>query len=87
MPASACTIPCGRWIPSSPGWIASSKHLTDELDEAAKQIPPEWYGFDMDALYALLDRLDRRRARVREQIEEARKSSRQPFLKLEVNHD
>jgi 5'-3' exonuclease len=33
----------------------------------------------MDALYALLDRLDRRRPRVRQQIEEARKSSRQPF--------
>jgi hypothetical protein len=52
---------------------------SDQLDQAAKQVPPEWYEGDMDAPYALLDRLDRRRPRVRQQIEEARKSSRQPF--------
>jgi hypothetical protein len=32
---------------------------TDDLDVAAKQIPPEWYGFDMDALYDFLERLAR----------------------------
>jgi len=62
-------------------WLARLEERTtrDDLDEAAKQVPPPWYGYDLDALYALLDRLDRRRARVREQIELSRDSSRQPF--------
>jgi hypothetical protein len=62
-------------------WLHRLEHriTTDELDRAAKQIPPEWYGFDMGALYALLTRLDARRVRVRDQLEQARKSSRQPF--------
>jgi hypothetical protein len=49
------------------------------LDECASQIPPAWYGFDMDALYALLEKLEKRRNRVEEQIEESWKCSRQPF--------
>jgi hypothetical protein len=62
-------------------WLArlENRITGNDLDTAAKQIPPEWYGFDLDALYALLERLDRRRAQVREQIEQARRSSRQPF--------
>jgi hypothetical protein len=62
-------------------WLArlENRISTDELDKAAKQIPPEWYGRDIDALYALLVRLDARRVRVREQLEQAKKSSRQPF--------
>jgi hypothetical protein len=51
----------------------------NELDTAGKQIPPEWYNFEIDALYGVLERLDRRRVQVREQLEQARKSSRQPF--------
>jgi hypothetical protein len=49
------------------------------LDECASQIPPAWHGFDMDALYALLEKLEKRRNRVEEQIEESWKCSRQPF--------
>jgi hypothetical protein len=62
-------------------WLASleSAAMVDALDAAGKQIPPEWYDFDMDALYALLERLDRRRSQVPEQLELARQSSRQPF--------
>jgi hypothetical protein len=63
-----------RWITRLEKQIS-----TDDLDVAAKQIPPEWYAFDMDALYALLERLERRRPQVRAQIEQARDSSRQPF--------
>ncbi len=63
-----------RWITRLEKQIS-----TDDLDAAAKQIPPEWYGFDMDALYALLERLERRRPQVRAQLEQARDSSRQPF--------
>lgn len=49
------------------------------LDQVVKAVPPEWYGHDMDAVYELLERLNRRRARVSEQIEQARDTSRQPF--------
>ncbi len=70
-----------RSLDSFEPWLArlEERITPDALDSAAKQIPPEWYGFDMDALYALLERLDRRRVRVREQIEGAKNSSRQPF--------
>ncbi len=68
-------------IASFAPWLdrLSGRITPDVLDEAAKQIPPGWYEFELDALYALLERLDRRRNRVCEQIEAAWKSSRQPF--------
>ncbi len=71
-----------RGVDSFAPWLDRlARRITpDVLDQAAKQIPPQWYGFEMDALYALLERLDRRRAGVSEQIEAARKSSRQPFV-------
>src|SRR6204780_75003 len=49
------------------------------LGEEAAQIPPEWYAGDWDALERLLERLDRRRERVRELILSARNSGRDPF--------
>jgi hypothetical protein len=49
------------------------------LDELSREIPPQWYGDDYDALLRLLEQLHRRRARVPELIEAAKKSSRQPF--------
>jgi hypothetical protein len=50
-----------------------------DLDAVAKQIPPEWYDYEIDDLYGLLDNLHRRRTKVREQLEQAKRSSRQPF--------
>jgi hypothetical protein len=49
------------------------------LDELARQIPPEWYNDEIEALYRLLEQLHRRRSRVREWILDAKKSYRQPF--------
>jgi len=49
------------------------------FDELTKDIPPEWYTWDHDALFRLLEQLDRRRKRVPEWILEAKKSYRQPF--------
>jgi hypothetical protein len=62
-------------------WIERvEKRITESaLDEIAREIPPEWYNFDQDALYALLERLLRRRKQVRELILSAKNSSRQPF--------
>ena len=42
-------------------------------------IPPEWLGFDQDALEKMLEHLLRRRKLVRELIVSAWKSSAQPF--------
>ena len=49
------------------------------LDEAAARVPPEWYEADLDALTALLERIDRRRKRIRELLEAVRGSSYNPF--------
>ena len=49
------------------------------LDEVSSEIPPEWYEDDHDALYRLLEQLDRRRGRVPDLLLEAKKSSRNPF--------
>jgi len=57
----------------------SADKMIRALDETSSQVPPEWYEDDADALHALLERLDLRRGRVNEQIEEARNTSRQPF--------
>jgi len=51
----------------------------DVLDEIAREIPPEWYNFDQDALYRMMEQLLRRRKLTRELIESAWKSSRAPF--------
>jgi len=49
------------------------------LAEVAKEIPPEWYSHDFDAVSRLLDRLHRRRKFVPELLITARDSNRQPF--------
>ena len=49
------------------------------FDELQKEIPPEWYDCDLDALFRLLDKLDERRKRVPELILDAKKTYRQPF--------
>ena len=49
------------------------------LDEVSREIPPEWYEDDHDALYRLLELLDRRRGRVTSLLAEAKKSYRNPF--------
>jgi len=49
------------------------------LGEIAEHLPPEWYDGKFEELENLLDRLDRRRERVRELIVQARDSGRQPF--------
>jgi hypothetical protein len=69
------------------GWDAFEPWITrieqrineDVLDEISREIPPEWYNFDQDALYGLLEQLLNRRKLVRELIESAKKSSRVPF--------
>jgi hypothetical protein len=49
------------------------------LDELSREIPPQWYADDYDALLRLLEQLHRRRSRVPDLIVAAKQSSRQPF--------
>jgi hypothetical protein len=62
-------------------WIERIEKRLNEsvLDEIAREIPPEWYNFDQDALYRLLEQLLRRRKLLRELILSAKNSSRMPF--------
>jgi hypothetical protein len=62
-------------------WIERVEKRMDEnvLDEIAREIPPEWYNFDQDALYRLLEQLLHRRNLLRELILSAKNSSRIPF--------
>jgi len=56
------------------------KQMTERvLDGFLREIPPEWYTDDYDALTRLAEQLHRRRTRVPDLILEAKGSSRQPF--------
>lgn len=70
-----------RGIESFEPWLARIETRIDEtvMDEIARDIPPEWYADDLDALHRILEQLLRRRRRVRELIVQAWKSSAQPF--------
>jgi len=57
----------------------SSRITETLLDDLSKQIPPEWYADDQEALYGLMERLLRRKSRVPELLLSARNSIRQPF--------
>lgn len=69
-------------------WLARLENRITErvLGEEAAQIPPEWYGGDWDELERLLERLYRRRERVRELLLSARNSGRDPFPNWKVRH-
>lgn len=69
-------------------WLARLETQITErvLGEEAAQIPPEWYGGDWNEMERLLERLYRRRSRVRELIFSARNSGRDPFPNWKVRH-
>jgi hypothetical protein len=69
-------------------WFARLENQMTErvLGEEAAQIPPEWYGGNWEELERLLERLCRRRERVRELIYSARNSGREPFPNWKVKH-
>jgi hypothetical protein len=49
------------------------------LDGMIREIPPEWYEDDYDAVLRLVEQLLARRARVPELLLQAKRSNRQPF--------
>jgi hypothetical protein len=61
-------------------WLSRMETLDPEKVWAiAETIPPEWYGGDLSALEALIERLLNRRARLRELILAFKDTSRKPF--------
>jgi len=61
-------------------WIRRIENFSDRvLEEFAKEIPPEWYYDDYDALKRLLEQLLRRVKHLEELILDAKRSNRQPF--------
>lgn len=70
-----------RGLESFEPWLTRVETMMTEtaLEEAASAIPPEWYAFESDALYRMLEQLLRRRKIVRELVIAAWKSSAQPF--------
>jgi hypothetical protein len=61
-------------------WIRRVENFTDRVLEGfAKEVPPEWYYDDFDALRRLLEQLLRRVKRLEELILDAKRSNRQPF--------
>jgi hypothetical protein len=70
------------------GWETFEPWLTrvetmpeDTVWAAANSVPPEWYGGDQAEMESLVEKLLKRRSRIRELIEAFWKSDRQPFPK------
>jgi len=69
-----------RGIGSFEKWIARIEKIGETaMDEIAREIPPEWYEDDLDALYRLMEQLLRRRTLVPELVRSAWRSTAQPF--------
>lgn len=69
-----------RGIEAFEKWMARIERIDESVaDEIAREIPPEWYEDDLDALYRLLEHLLRRRKLVPELLRSAWKSTAQPF--------
>jgi len=79
--ARACVYDAVRGLETFEPWIARMKRIGEDgtLDEVAHRVPIEWYEGELDALYALLERLVRRVSRLPDLIVEARNSYRRPF--------
>ncbi|HKV24048.1 MAG TPA: HipA family kinase [Candidatus Acidoferrum sp.] len=62
-------------------WLERLEQQVNEraLDEILRQVPPDWYEDDYDAVMRLSEALLRRRPKVAELILDAKKSNRQPF--------
>ena len=61
-------------------WLSRVEEMPARtLWEAAEGIPPEWYGGDFGVLEGLMKELQRRQGRLRELIEDFRRSDRRPF--------
>ena len=70
------------------GWESFEPWLTrletmpaETIWKSANEVPPEWYGGDLEAMESLVEKLLARRSRIRELIEAFGNSDRRPFPK------
>jgi hypothetical protein len=63
-------------------WLTRMETMAAEtVWAAANEVPPEWYGGDLGEMESLVEKLLKRRGRIRELIEAFGKSDRRPFPK------
>jgi hypothetical protein len=68
-----------EWSAFEP-WLTRMEAMAEEtVWSAAGEIPPEWYGGDLGEMEALVEKLLARRSRIRQLIEDFRRSDRNPF--------
>src|SRR5579859_1905341 len=67
------------WESFEPALSKAEEADTIDIWRCAEQIPPEWYGYDHDALNQIVDLLFQRRRFIRDLITAFRRSSRSPF--------
>jgi hypothetical protein len=61
-------------------WLTRMETMAEEtVWTAAGEVPPEWYGGDLAEMEALVEKLLARRSRIRELIDDFRRSDRDPF--------
>jgi hypothetical protein len=61
-------------------WLTRMETMAEEtVWSAAGEVPPEWYGGDLAEMEALVEKLLARRSRIRELIDDFRRSDRDPF--------
>ena len=61
-------------------WLSRIEMMPSEtVWEAARDIPPQWYGGDPDEIERLVEKLLERRSKIRGLIDDFRKSDRKPF--------
>ena len=61
-------------------WLTRLETLAPEqVWNAANDIPPDWYGGDVTAMEALVEKLIHRRRRIRELLDDFRRCDRNPF--------
>ncbi|MCU1273458.1 MAG: hypothetical protein JWO48_889, partial [Bryobacterales bacterium] len=61
-------------------WLERIRNFPEEVvDQAYKQVPPEWIPGEQDELEAMLEHLMRRRKRVADLICDARRAKQSPF--------
>ena len=62
-------------------WLERVIHFPEAVvDQAYKQVPPEWIPGDEDQFERMLENLMRRRKRVPDLVSDARRSKQSPFM-------
>jgi hypothetical protein len=70
-----------EWESFEPALTRAEQMDLGELWRYSAQVPEEWYEYDADGMNRLIETLYRRRLRIRDLINEFRRSNRNPFPK------